>query len=251
MAFGIDDIISGGLSLIGGYMNNQAAADRQREAAAFNAAEAEKNRKFQENMSSTAYQRGMTDMRAAGLNPILAYQKGGASSPSGASASTTAAPTSDFITPAVSTAMQKMRANAEVAQLNATVENTKLTNQQIMENILKTLQETEKVKADIKQTAANTALAVQNLEGKGKAEYDRAKHDQTFYNSTIGEYARYLELGGQSISPAVNSATSVLGTMIRGQAVRNAAKPREITTHTSNSKGDWTQSHRFDAAFPR
>ncbi len=50
-----------------------------------NSAIAQKQMDFQREMSNTSYQRGMADMRAAGLNPILAYKTGGATVPTGAS----------------------------------------------------------------------------------------------------------------------------------------------------------------------
>jgi len=62
-----------------------------REAAGFNQASADKQMAFQERMSNSAYQRAMADMKAAGLNPMLAFMKGGADSPGGSSASMTPA----------------------------------------------------------------------------------------------------------------------------------------------------------------
>lgn len=50
----------------------------------FSRDEAQKNRDFQENMRDTAHQAEMRDLAAAGLNPMMAAQLGGAATPGGA-----------------------------------------------------------------------------------------------------------------------------------------------------------------------
>lgn len=84
----------------------------------WNSAEAAKNRRWQERMSSTAHQREVADLRAAGLNPMLSARGGGASTPGGDRAEMREPTTS---------ALQAMLMKKQAALLDAQTEREKAT----------------------------------------------------------------------------------------------------------------------------
>lgn len=63
--------------------NNQFNADQAGVNRAWSSAEAQKNRDWETQMSNTAFQRQVADMKAAGINPAAAALGSGASTPSG------------------------------------------------------------------------------------------------------------------------------------------------------------------------
>ena len=140
----------------------------------YNSAEAAKQRNFEKQMSDTAHQREVADLKAAGLNPILSAGTTGASTPSGSSAATTQGGSIADIAAIIGAMVNAKNANTARKQ----AENEEKVG---AANIKKTLN-------DIKTSNINTAAGLRETVAKiDKLEAEtEARRQQTEGNKELG-----------------------------------------------------------------
>lgn len=110
----------------------------------------QKQMDFQERMSGTSYQRAVEDMKKAGLNPMLGYSQGGASTPAGSQAVV-----GNKLGAAVSSAGQAATTMGNLQQIMASKASTEQLQAQTAKTKSETLDQnlhTAKLAADIQQT---------------------------------------------------------------------------------------------------
>jgi len=201
-------MLTGGMgiggNLLGGLMSQQ-----------FNSAQAQMNRDFQERMSNTAYQRQMADMAKAGLNPILAATHGGASTPSGASATSPGFDLAKGLSTGVETyraqneqKMQQSNIDLNVRQADKVTAETRKTeaDTDVSKKQIDVMEQQMSHSAEDQKRIFQETRRLQNEMDAARAKGEKGKQELEYLQSLWGQWMTRIgnsarSLGGGIISP--------------------------------------------------
>lgn len=205
---GADFLKSATPALVGG-MNYYG----QMQTNAANAQQAQQQMDFQNQQTSTAYQRGTADMKAAGLNPMLAYSQGGAQSGGGAQATM----------------------GNELGQGANSALSAAMTQQQLKNMELQNVQQ----QADTKRTNAETdytnARRLDVLEGIGTHPVNRAATESNTKRTNLS-----TQFDSASFEDRLKQLNSAWKATQAGTAATYADIPfKETRSKVTSGFGDW------------
>jgi hypothetical protein len=174
---GAKDVIAPLIGATGSFLGtnsaNQANLQYLQNANAFNQAMSDRQMEFQKQMRATQYQTTVEDLKAAGLNPMLAYSQGGAGTPAGAAATSSTPPkVENAMANAVNAALTAAQAQTQLVQNKLTQAQTNQSDA-TADNLKSQTANNRDLNPNIRQELKN--LTAQELLAKAQVRANNAK----------------------------------------------------------------------------
>nr|QJB19412.1 MAG: DNA pilot protein [Microvirus sp.]QJB19666.1 MAG: DNA pilot protein [Microvirus sp.] len=206
--------ISAGIGFLGDVVGGLFGSSAQDRANASNEKIAADNRAFQMNASSTAHQREREDLEKAGYNPMLGAMKGGASSPSGSTATIQASNPMSGLSSGVNSALSS-------ASLVQDIEN-----KQTSQALTTAQTATEGARAiQTANSAKESAIRTATIEAELPAKQKHGKYDSDYagLDAAISRATNAAKLGSTAMDMIPGSGT--VGKILKFLKPKPSGKP--------------------------